>query len=738
MTNQELVKWGKLLFLYGMIFLMLREWLMPIMELTNTGHFTLLLLFIIICLLTNIFNINTWLAAVIKICYIIWFILLVYSTGGQSIILELSNSVSAIFSGELYNISNSFKSILFFILLWMTVYLIHHWLTIRRSILFFFLITIIFLALIDSFTNYDANASIIRTMIIGLALTGVLFAEKIIHDTGMKSSWKNYSRLIIPLAIMLVISTVFAMKMPKYGASENLPKPLESVVNWANSGMKTTGKIGYVENDDHLGGDFEKDNTPVFEYTAKTEQYLRIETKSLYTGKGWERPKGDIFVKSFDYDEEVSSSIQPGPNSKKDVLKVEMNKKYEFLMQPYGVQKITKGNINNNRFYIETDSDKIRPTINNVKTSLTSYNIQFSSPLYSNKELQKSRVSQLSKSSEISEKELKAYLQIPDSLPQRVTELAETITEKEDSVYDKANAIVEYFKNGEYRYSRSDVGIPTSNQDYVDQFLFDTKVGYCDNFSTSMAIMLRSVGIPTRWVKGFSVGDRIASTKQETPEEKHFVVTNNNAHSWVEVFIPGAGWMSFEPTIGFVGFDQVENESDSSDSVPINKKETEKAEEKKEKEQQANDEKKQKEEKVKAETKKEQKKKDKQESTSKVTAKTIWSILGGMLILLVAMLIILRDKWIPTLLIWRYKKKQPTISKSYEAVMKRLRTIGLIRTDSETLSEFAKRVDEKLQINDMSQLTVLMENNLYNPNAEVAAWNDFSECWENIINQTRG
>ncbi|GEK33546.1 transglutaminase family protein [Kurthia sibirica] len=741
MNNQEIVKWVKLLFLYSMIFLMLREWLMPIMELTDTGHFSLLLAFIVLCLLTNLFNMNAWLSGVIKLLYIIWFMLYVHSQSEQSLLSELTTSVAAVFTGDWQAITNSFKSLLFFILLWMTVYLIHHWLTIRRSILFFFLITVIFLALLDTFTSYDANDSIIRTMIIGMALTGILFAEKTIHDMGMKSSWKNYGLLIVPLVGMLFVSTLFAMSMPKYKASENLPKPLESVVNWANTGMNTTGKIGYVENDDQLGGDFEADDTPILQYMAKNDQYLRIETKSLYTGKGWTRPKGDIFVKTFEYGDEVTTSIKAGPARKRDLLQVEMNKKYDFIMQPYGLEKITKGNAKSNKFYIEMESGKIRPTIKNEKTSLTAYTIQYSSPVYSEKELEESRVAQVERDSGLSKKERKEYLQIPKAMPVRVAQLAQSITEDKKSVYDKANAVVDYFNNGDYKYSRTNVAVPKAGQDYVDQFLFDTKLGYCDNFSTSMVMMMRSIGVPTRWVKGFSEGNRILSDKDDTPTSKSYVVTNNNAHSWVEVYIPNVGWMSFEPTIGFSGFDQVEKESDAGDSVPGNKqkkKQQEQQEAKNKEQQQAQEAKKQQQEKIKEETKKEQKKKEQQAKSSQLSAKTIWIIVGAIAIVVITLFIIFRKKWLPALLIWRYKKQQPSLEKSYEAVLKRLKLIGLTRLDGETLTDFAKRVDAKLQTNDMSQLTTMMEKNLYNPNAEVATWNDFKECWENLINQTRG
>ncbi len=78
----------------------------------------------------------------------------------------------------------------------------------------------------------------------------------------------------------------------------------------------------------------------------------------------------------------------------------------------------------------------------------------------------------------------------------------------------------------------------------MDYFLFDTKVGYCDNFSTAMVVLLRAAGLPARWAKGFTGGYQ-TGTKDDN---KIYTILNSNAHSWPEVYFPGFGWLPFEPT----------------------------------------------------------------------------------------------------------------------------------------------------------------------------------------------
>lgn len=130
------------------------------------------------------------------------------------------------------------------------------------------------------------------------------------------------------------------------------------------------------------------------------------------------------------------------------------------------------------------------------------------------------------------------YLRLPSKLDPRVSELAETITANQVTAFMKASAIERYLSNT-YRYTLQLPPIPP--RDPVANFLFERKTGHCEYFASSMVVMLRTLGIPSRIVNGFRGGEYNDLTDS-------FIVRAQNAHSWVEAYFPGYGWYTFDPT----------------------------------------------------------------------------------------------------------------------------------------------------------------------------------------------
>ncbi len=153
---------------------------------------------------------------------------------------------------------------------------------------------------------------------------------------------------------------------------------------------------------------------------------------------------------------------------------------------------------------------------------------------------------------------LARYLTLPDSLPQRVRALAFDLTRGQTTPYDQALAIETHLRSYPYNL---DVPAPPPDQDVADYFLFDLKEGYCDYYATAMVVLSRAAGLPARLVSGY------ASGSYDAPNAR-YVVTANNAHSWVEIYFSGIGWVEFEPTGGLPTITRREDENGLPQAFP--------------------------------------------------------------------------------------------------------------------------------------------------------------------------
>jgi transglutaminase-like putative cysteine protease len=129
------------------------------------------------------------------------------------------------------------------------------------------------------------------------------------------------------------------------------------------------------------------------------------------------------------------------------------------------------------------------------------------------------------------------YLQLPVLSP-RVRALADSLTVGLENRYDKV-ARIESWLSGEFEYT---LLLPrTETEATLEHFLFERRAGHCEYFSTAMVVLLRSLGIEARNVNGF-----LGGTWSELGS--YLAVTQNDAHSWVEVWFPTYGWVPFDPT----------------------------------------------------------------------------------------------------------------------------------------------------------------------------------------------
>jgi len=128
------------------------------------------------------------------------------------------------------------------------------------------------------------------------------------------------------------------------------------------------------------------------------------------------------------------------------------------------------------------------------------------------------------------------YTQLPAETPERVGAFTDDLTASDETPYETAVTVQNWLRQKPYSLNAShEAGEPVA-----DQFIFEMESGYCQYYATSMVAMLRTQGIPARYVVGYAPGERVG--------DDQYLVTADRGHAWVEVFFPGAGWVRFDPT----------------------------------------------------------------------------------------------------------------------------------------------------------------------------------------------
>jgi transglutaminase-like putative cysteine protease len=376
-----------------------------------------------------------------------------------------------------------------------------------------------------------------------------------------RNLWKNAHRIVAPCAALLAVFLVLGLLLP------NVIEPLKPILTdpytkyflqgeAMSLGASAGPTSGFREDDAELGGGFTADPTPVMRVKSAQATYMRGETKATYTGRGWEVGDAEEYLNARvgavpDGDEILEGALLPNTSqimdeARKTTLKQEVEMLdetwYSVLFAGDRVKQLTQvlGRADP-KFRWEPFSEQMKlegkdyPTAYTMVTEVTAINPDILRALGSTggPYLTNKRANQNFE---------EAYLTVPDSVPDRVGELAEQITADAKTDYDKVKAIEQYLK-ANYPYTTNPKAPADPEGDFVDQFLFEVREGYCDYYSSAMAIMTRQIGMPTRWIKGFAAGNE--------EQEDTYLVTSAEAHSWVEVYFNEYGWVQFEPTGSF-------------------------------------------------------------------------------------------------------------------------------------------------------------------------------------------
>ena len=723
--------------LYGYGTLMLWEWLQPVNQLTDTGNMGVFIVFMCLTLVSYFLQMRWFVRMMILVGYITLSIQYLYSQFSLfdpawigELISDMKMNISRMVEADWMLLTNSFRTLLFFVMIWLISYLIHYWIAVRRNVFLFFLLTIVFLAVLDTFTPYDADGPIIRVVIIGFAVLGLLAFFRLFKQERLSVSIDGLRRWLIPLTIMVLFSGTIGFAAPKL--NPQWPDPVPFITSYSmKSTLDSDGKggkrVGYGENDTQLGGSISDDNAVVFYADAPSRHYWKVENKYYYTGKGWTRLDYPGELSEYDNDQDMvdlTGTELPGMKLQERKASVKMEQFYNHV--PYPTPSLLKRvSAEEADQYIFNDSTNLLTAQSNSwgRLKLTDYEVNYYLKTFDRNYLKK-----VTSANDVPEDIIGIYTQLPRNLPERIRNLAIEITSDKDNWYDKAKAIENHFDGPEFVYDKQDIPYPEEQQDYVDQFLFDTLRGYCDNFSTAMVVLLRSLDIPARWAKGYS--DGVATIKDG---KSVYMITNNNAHSWVEVYFPDVGWVPFEPTKGFNNTNQFygatlnthsnENDHNTAVTTPENREPN-------------------------LPNKKPLPDMDKTDQSATLASGDIsWKIilrntamgLAGVTIF-AFLLYKLRRKWLPYVFIKRYKRKDDsdTFTSAYHVLLKQLNRAGVPRPEGQTLREYAVYVDSVYHManDNMQQMTKEYERILYRGDQENQAWKRYKELWENLIKET--
>lgn len=348
-----------------------------------------------------------------------------------------------------------------------------------------------------------------------LYLYGLSLLVLILSQTARRSSAHQGNRLalLVLLPTALGLALLFAaIPRDTYRGQERADRILQQLADW--TGIGGTGLSATVQSQEDLAGmgALYNPHVPVMEVTSQKGGllYLREQGFSSYDGKRWYNQS------SID----LTEWMQVGGFAPTDTITITTRNPQALLFTPYFVTDATMGSADGTT----PNPDRLR----SYTWQRQSHFLAISAPFPDTGPKPPAVV-------------------LPESTQQWAGTLARSILGKMQtepdtsvSVAEKARLISEYVEQSA-RYSKGTGRMPSDQEDFARWFLLDSDTGYCVHFATATAVLLRSLGIPAQYVTGYTV---------HTAAGEPATVYRDDAHAWVEYYIPGVGWQVLDSTPG--------------------------------------------------------------------------------------------------------------------------------------------------------------------------------------------
>ncbi|MFX3640586.1 MAG: transglutaminase domain-containing protein, partial [Candidatus Pristimantibacillus sp.] len=614
-TNTEEPSLRYRLLTSALLFGLLAEWIIPWMTKGEFGGMLQLgpLLVVIGCVLgAGLFRPEWYISLLFNGALCVLSLMWLYKSGDETAFDWLSylpkllwNDLDHLFAVGLWTMSGEMRTLLLFIGWAMLAPALQALLWMRQLALGFAAITAAYLLLLHTWLGMDVWSSLLRTAVEGLLLGGIVTIARVqrLHGGGRERSggqtvnWLSISLFIVVLCTGAGI--LFSGNKPVYqepaawttSLSEQLGQSIMKLTSNDNASAvlargtegASTGVTGYGFDDSELGAPLQQSDSVIFTGVSPVRTYWRGESKSDYDGRGWSNEWSDktlLPVEGYDRSSVMAEEMESaeGQNDWETETEIEMEAVGTKVIQTVVMKKPLQGmplfasgpsgRVLNlvaadprralNTYVSNDFSGALYAPTNKAK--IERYTVQSTLPITDEMKLRE--VSQnlygasagTEASSEADAAGLDKYLQLPESLPSRVAALAAEISGGGvTNRYEQVKAVESYLKNN-YTYTIADSKVPPQGSDLVDYFLFEQNKGYCVHFSSAMVVLLRTQGIPARWVKGFAPGTPTESTLAAADDAlTAYEVSSKDAHAWVEVYFPEIGWVPFDPTPGFDG-----------------------------------------------------------------------------------------------------------------------------------------------------------------------------------------
>ncbi len=342
--------------------------------------------------------------------------------------------------------------------------------------------------------------------------------------------WRRSARrsalLIVLLALSLPALELHTLLEGRFGrlfsaipGSEKLIEAYGSSRSGGAARSFSFSDTGFQGDAERLGGPVRLVDTPVYRVEGPLPLYLRGSVKARYEGSAWRAASLAPRARKS------GSPLFDGAEGKADfVVRIRaLSSSYRTIFNPYRALIVASPYYDS--FTMDEDG-----------------NMQFPDGVFRNEyyELAVSSAGNPGLAPEgLDQESLRRYLELPSGVPGRVRELAKAVAQAGDtSALAQALSLRDYLR-ASYGYSLDARSAP-EGRDFVDFFLFDEKKGYCSYHASALAVMLRAIGIPSRYVEGYIA--------QRAEEDGSAIVKQRDAHSWVEAYIAPYGWVTLEAT----------------------------------------------------------------------------------------------------------------------------------------------------------------------------------------------